>query len=239
MVTIEGIQHHHRGNLSLLQKPKVSIVGSRRPNSYTKTMTLRLASALASRGYVIVSGGAMGVDALAHKGAGASNTIAVLPSGIDVLYPAINTPLLKEIGIKGLLLSQFEMGFKPTKWSFVVRNKIVVALGEYLIITQADKNSGSMRSAEIAMQMDKKIYVLPHRIGDSEGTNYLAKEGLAEIIWDIDAFVQTNSSDPFIEYLKTSPNYDEAIALYGERIFEAEVDGLIEVQNMRIIYKGV
>ncbi len=202
-------------------------------------MTLRLASALAQKGYVIVSGGAMGVDALAHRGAGAANTIAVLPSGIDILYPSINSKLLAEIGSKGLLLSQFEKDFKPTKWSFVVRNEIVVALGEYLIITQADKNSGSMRSAEIAMKMGKKIYVLPHRIGESDGTNYLAKEGLAEIIWDIDAFVQASSSDPFIEYLKSAPTYEEAIALYGERIFEAEVDGLIEVQNMRIVYKGV
>ncbi len=239
MVTIEGIEHFYKGDLSLLQKPKISIVGSRRPNSYTKTMTLRLASALAQKGYVIVSGGAMGVDALAHRGAGAANTIAVLPSGIDILYPSINSKLLAEIGSKGLLLSQFEKDFKPTKWSFVVRNEIVVALGEYLIITQADKNSGSMRSAEIAMKMGKKIYVLPHRIGESDGTNYLAKEGLAEIIWDIDAFVQASSSDPFIEYLKSAPTYEEAIALYGERIFEAEVDGLIEVQNMRIVYKGV
>ena len=238
MVTVEGIEHFFRGNIELLQKPKVSIVGSRRPNSYTKTMTLRLASALASRGYVVVSGGAMGVDALVHRGAGAANTIAVLPSGIDILYPSINSALLEEIGSKGLLLSQFEMGFKPTKWSFVVRNKIVVALGEYLIITQADKNSGSMRSAEIAMKMGKKIYILPQRIGESCGTNYLAREGLAEIIWDIDSFVKSKKDDPFIEYLKTSPNYEEAIALYGERIFEAEVDGLIEVQNMRIIYKG-
>ncbi|WP_255536081.1 DNA-processing protein DprA [Nitratiruptor sp. YY08-13] len=238
LVEIGGKQFHFQGNLTLLDRPKVSIVGTRRPNTYTKTVTLRLATALAKSGKVVVSGGAMGVDALAHRGAGAANTIAVLGSGIDVLYPAINRELLQTIAKEGLLLSQFEPDFRPTKWSFVVRNKSVVALGEYLIITQADRKSGSMRSAEIALKMGKKIYVLPHRMGESEGTNDLVKQGLAEVIWDIDAFCGVKKSDPFIEYLKTSPSYEEALQKWGERIYEAEIDGLIAIENFKIVYKG-
>lgn len=236
MIEIAGVKHYCLGNVELLQKPLVSIVGSRRPNSYTKTLTLQLANALARSGKVVVSGGAMGVDALAHRGAGAKNTIAVLGSGLDVLYPATNKELLSAIGKEGLLLSQFENDFKPTRWSFVVRNKIVVALGEYLVIAQADLKSGSMRSAEIALEMEKKIYVFPQRIGESEGTNYLLKQGLAEPIWDIDEFVGTTEEDAFIAYLKTSPLFEEAITRYGERIYEAELGGLIRVENSRIIY---
>lgn len=236
MIDISGVKHHYLGNVELLQKPLVSIVGSRRPNSYTKTLTLKLANALVRSGKVVVSGGAMGVDALAHRGAGAKNTIAVLGSGIDVLYPAINKELLRSIAKEGLLLSQFDNNFKPTKWSFVVRNKIVVTLGEYLVITQADLGSGSMRSAEIALEMGKKIYVFPHRIGESEGTNYLLKNNLAEPIWDIDEFVGTKEEDDFVAYLKTSPLFEEAIERYGERIYEAELEGLIRVENSRIVY---
>ncbi len=105
------------GNRELLERPKLSIVGSRRPLSYTKQFTHKLAKALASRGVVIVSGVAMGVDAIAHKGAGAENSIAVMANGLDIRYPAVNRTLILEIEQKGLALSQFPIGFKPTPWS--------------------------------------------------------------------------------------------------------------------------
>ncbi len=239
MVEIGGREFYYRGDLSLLERPKVAIVGSRRPNPYTKTMTLKLASSLARSGKVVVSGGAMGVDALAHRGAGAKNTIAVLGSGIDVLYPATNRALLESIATDGLLLSQFEPGFRPTRWSFVVRNKTVVELAEFLIITQADRDSGSMRSAQIALEMGKQIYVLPHRLGESDGTNELVRQGLAQVIWDIEEFCGADEEDaPFIAYLKGSPEYEEALQRWGDRIYEAELDGLIVVENCKIIYKG-
>ncbi|BCD60120.1 MULTISPECIES: DNA-processing protein DprA [unclassified Nitratiruptor] len=238
MVEIEGVKHYYKGNLHLLQRPKISIVGTRRPNSYTKAKTIQLAAALTQKGYVVVSGAAMGVDALAHKGAGFSNTIAVVATGLDIRYPAVNAGLIEKIEKEGLILSQFDYGKRATKWSFIVRNETVVALGESLIITQADRNSGSMRSAEIAQKLGKKIYVLPHRMGESEGTNDLIKEGLAEVIWDIDQFVGKGKSDPFIEYLKTNPSYEEALHRYGEKIFEAEIQGLIAIHNLQIIYKG-
>ncbi len=197
-------------------------------------MTLRLAKHFAQKGYVIVSGGAMGVDALAHQGAGVHNTICVLPCGIDLRYPAVNRKLLDEIAAKGLLLSQFEPGFRATKWSFVVRNRVVVELGEFLVVTQADRKSGSIRSVEYALKMGKKIYVLPHRIGESEGTNELAQKGLAEVIWSIDEEVQ----DTFLNYLRRSPPLEEAVAKYGERIFEAELEGLIRIEGTKIVYIG-
>ena len=187
---------------------------------------------------MIVSGAAMGVDALAHKGAGPSNTIAVLGNGLDIRYPKVNEKLIASIEKEGLLLSQFPEGFRPTRWSFVVRNKTVVALGEILIIAQADIGSGSMRSAEFAKQMGKKIYVLPHRMGESEGTQKLVKDGLAEVIWSVEEFVGATKEDRFQAYLQSNPNLDEAINLWGERIMEAELLGIIEIKNAKIIYKG-
>ncbi len=233
----------YSGNLELLKRKKISIVGTRKPIQYTKTLTHNLSSALSKVGVCIVSGGAMGVDAIAHNGAKSSNTIAVLPNGLDHKYPAINKNLLTSIEQDGLLLSQFEEDFKATPWSFVVRNELVVALGDALIVTEADLGSGSMRSIEFALAMEKKIYVLPHRLGESSATNWLLQENKAQAIFDIEKFIgqitgdvlQEKVEDEFIYFCKSSPTYDEALNRYGEKVFEYELEGEIEILNGRVI----
>jgi len=226
---------YYRGNTDLLKRVKVSIVGTRCPNHYTTIMTQAVAGRLSAAGVCIVSGGAMGVDAVAHAAAGASSTIAVLGNGLDIRYPAINGALLASIEKRGLLLSPFEDGFGTTKWSFVVRNEIVVALGDALIVSQADEKSGSMRSVEYALRMGKKIFVLPHRIGESEGTNRLLETGRAECIYDIDAFAARYgeaakcADDPFLEYCRSNPSYEEAVRTYPQEVFQYELEGKIAV----------
>lgn len=236
---------YYKGNIDLLNRRKVSIIGSRKPNQYSQQMTHRLANELSRVGVCIVSGGAMGVDAIAHRGAGCDSTIAVLPCGIEFYYPAVNKSLLKNIEKSGLIMSQFEPGFQASNWSFVVRNEVVVALGEVLIVAQADIDSGSMRSIEFALEMGKKIYVLPHRIGESEGTNGLLLDGKVEAIYDIETFVgkfgmvnsEIDKSDPFILFCATRPTYEEAIVKFGDRVFEAELSGKIEIRNGTIELK--
>jgi len=229
---------YYIGDTSLLTKNKISIVGTRRPNSYTKKFTYELAQKLSNKNICIVSGVAMGVDALAHNGAGASNTIAVVANGLDIRYPAVNQNLIKDIESKGLVLSQFPSNEKARAYTFVLRNEVVVALGDILIVTQADKNSGSLRSVEYALRMGKKIYTLPHRIGESLGTQDLVKEGLASVIYDIDEFIESLGyeskeiiEDEIIEYCKTYPSYDDAVLEFGERIFEYELLGRIRIDN--------
>jgi DNA processing protein len=233
---------YYRGNSELLQRPKISIVGTRRPNPYTRAMTFELSKKLSLSGMVIVSGAAAGVDAIAHQGAGAENTIAILPCGIDIRYPAANTALIESIEKQGLSISQFESGFEARDWSFVVRNEIVVALGDVLIVTEADVGSGSMRSVEYALAMGKPIYVLPHRINESAATRQLLAEGKAIAIDDMDSFVAfisqkgRNSIEdtPFIAYCRNNPIYDEAVVKFPSEIFEAELSGLVEVRNGRV-----
>lgn len=233
---------YYRGNLGLLQYPKISIVGTRRPNPYTRAITFELARKLALSGMAIVSGAAAGVDTIAHQGAGSENTIAVLPSGIDIRYPAANTELIVSIEKHGLTISQFEPAFKAHDWSFVVRNEIVVALGDILIVTEADIGSGSMRSVEYALEMGKPIYVLPHRLRESAATRQLLQERKAIAIDDIDAFVAQMSQKgrnaiddtPLLAFCRTSPTYDEVVVRFPSEIFEAELSGLIEVRNGRV-----
>ncbi|MEA1893208.1 MAG: DNA-processing protein DprA [Campylobacterota bacterium] len=231
------------GNTKLLQKTKISIVGSRKPSKYSRLLTHQLASTLAKNDICVVSGGAMGIDAIAHKGAGEANTIAVLPTAIDIRYPAINKNLLNEIEKEGLLMSQFEAGFRATPWSFVVRNEVVVALGDVLVVAEAELSSGSMRSIELALKMNKQIYVFPQRVGESEATNELLKNAQAQAIYSIDEFVSIFSSsellettsDEFVEFCKTNPTYDEVLKRFPNRIFEAELNGEIKVLNGRVL----
>ncbi len=241
MVEICGKECEYRGNLSLLKQPKVAIVGSRRATQYAKETTFQLARGFAKRGWVVVSGAAMGIDAMAHRGAGVANTIAVLPCGITERYPKVNASLIDEIAANGLIVSQFESSFKATPWSFVVRNELVVGLGEFLIVTEAAKNSGSMRSIEIAKELGKKIYVLPHRIGQSEGSNQLAATGEAEVIWDLEAFLNQfgqEQKDELVAYLQSAPFLDEALERVGEKIFEMEIEGVVEIIGGKVYYKG-
>lgn len=233
---------YYIGNLELLNKPKISIVGSRKPISYTKSFTHLLSQKLSNKNIVIVSGVAMGVDAIAHKAA-INSTIAVVANGLDIKYPAVNKSLIQEIEKNSLMLSTYKANDKAKPYTFVQRNELVVALGDILIITQADLNSGSLRSAKFALDMGKQIYVLPHRIQDSEGTNMLLQNGEAKAIYDIDKFIEDlgyknnkpTQSDNFLEYCKTNPTYDEAVQKYQEKVFEYELLGQISIENGKIL----
>lgn len=230
------------GDLELLKKPKISIVGSRRPIAYTKNFTAKLSNELSKRDVCIVSGAAMGVDSIAHKSASSKNTIAVMANGLDIRYPSVNKSLIQSIEEEGLCLSMFKEGESSKSWNFVLRNELVVALGEVLIVTQADEKSGSMRSVEYACKMDKKIYVLPHRAGESEGTNRLLKDGLATAIYDVDEFVSSfgmiaTTNDELLEFCKTNPSLNETLSKFGNRVYEYELEGKIAIENgaLRVI----
>ena len=230
---------YFKGEISLLNKKKISIVGSRQPNQYARHKTQELAHKLSSAGVCVVSGGAIGIDAIAHKAAGAQNTIVVAATGLDKRYPTINAKLIEEVESRGLVLSQFQDGSPSTRYNFVIRNELVVALGEILIVSYADENSGTMRSVEFALKMGKEVYALAHRIDESRGTNKLLQEGKAKAIYDIDTFVkefgdvqtEKRADDDFLEFCKSNPTYDEALAQFASRIFEAELLGEIVVKN--------
>lgn len=233
---------YYIGNSNLLKKKKISIVGTRRPISYTKNLITEISSKLSIHDVCIVSGAAMGTDAITHISATPSNTIAVVANGLDIKYPSINKKLITDIEDKGLVLSTYKKGEKARKYTFVHRNELVVALGDILIVSQADINSGTISSIEYALKMNKKIYTLPHRINDSLGTNNYVKKGLMEVIYDVDEFInliipsykKQNIKDEFLEYCRSNSSYDEAVLKYQSKVFEYELDGKIEIQNGEI-----
>ena len=230
------------GNCDLLKKRKVSIIGTRRPNSYSKEFTYKLASKLSNAGICIISGAAMGVDSIAHQGAGTNNTIAVVANGLDIRYPSVNKNLIIDIEKNGLILSAYKEKEKAKNYTFVLRNEIVVALSEFLIVTEADIDSGSLTSVNYALKMGKPVYTIPHRINESLGTQELIKKGLVKVIYDIDEFIYSicgtkNESikDEVLLFCKNNPSYESAIEKFADRIFEYELEGKIKIENGKIV----
>ena len=230
------------GNCDLLKKRKVSIIGTRRPNSYSKEFTYKLASKLSNAGICIISGAAMGVDSIAHQGAGTNNTIAVVANGLDIRYPSVNKNLIIDIEKNGLMLSAYKEREKAKNYTFVLRNEIVVALSEFLIVTEADIDSGSLTSVNYALKMGKPVYTIPHRINESLGTQELIKKGLVKVIYDIDEFIYSicgtkNESikDEVLLFCKNNPSYESAIEKFADRIFEYELEGKIKIENGKIV----
>lgn len=226
----------YKGNISLLKKRKISIVGTRKPNSYTKQLTYKISSELSKRDIVIVSGAAIGVDAIAHNATKNFNTIAVMANGLNIRYPAINSKLIQSIEKEGLAISAYKDGLSPRKYTFVHRNEIVVSLGEILIVTQADEKSGTLTSIDYALKMGKTVYAIPHRIGESIGTQKLIEEGLIQPIYDLESFLDSfgkvkNENNSLAKYLNTYPLYEEALKKYPEEIFELELEGSIIIEN--------
>jgi DNA processing protein len=229
-INFDEFELFYKGNIELLKKEKIAIVGSRKATKYTKEITYLLAKKL-SKKYVILSGGALGVDTQAHKGA-FPNTIFVSPSSLDIIYPKQNGNLIKSIYKEALAISEYEKDYRPYRFTFLQRNRIIIKLAEFVIITQADIKSGSMRSFEWAKKYNKKVYVIPHRINESSGTNYLAKTNQAEVIWDIDEFCKNlgiNSDEKIL-------SLNEAIKLYGNRLYEMELDGSVEIKNGKVYF---
>lgn len=235
---------YYCGNLKLLDSKKITIVGSRNPNPYAQNFTREIASKIAQNGGVVISGGALGVDIIAHRAA-LPNTIMISPSSLDIIYPKNNKSIIEQIYKEALILSQFAPSFMPKPYSFLERNKIVISLGECVIIPQADLESGSMQSANFALKLNKKVFVPPHRIGESKGTQKLIKEGKAKIIFDTDEFVEeyfkdsisiakSAQKDELLEFCKSNPFFEEAYLRFGERVFEYELEGKIIRKNGRL-----
>ena len=170
-----------RGDPSALEAAAVAIVGTRKPTPYGLQMAEGLACDLASRGVVVVSGLARGIDAAAHRGCLDANgrTIAVLGCGIDVTYPREHRRLTERILERGLTLSEFPPGTSPAPQNFPVRNRIISGLSLGTLIVEASEYSGSLITARLAMEQNREVLAIPGNLTSprSFGPNFLIKQG--------------------------------------------------------------
>jgi DNA processing protein len=174
-----------KGNLELLEKRSIAIVGTRNPTQYGSKVASEMAANFVDREWVVVSGGAYGIDAAAHKGAliAEGETIAVLASGLDIIYPAGNAKLFSAIEESGLLISEYMPGVKALPFRFLNRNRIIAAIAEGTMVVEAAFRSGSLRTARDAAGINRKVMAIPGPINSplSEGCHRLIGEGAAMI----------------------------------------------------------
>ena len=172
---------HVHGALVDADALAVAVVGSRRATPYGLEVAETLAADLAARGVTIVSGLARGIDAAAHRGAlrVGGRTLAVLGSGIDVIYPPENRRLAAEIVERGALLSQFAPGTPPLPQNFPTRNQVIAALSLAVVVVEAAEKSGSLITARLAAELGREVLAVPGRITapESRGANRLIQDG--------------------------------------------------------------
>ena len=159
----------------------VSVVGTRRASQYGSNSAYTISYDLAKSGAIVISGMADGIDGISHRAAldAMGQTIAVLGSGVDVIYPKNNTPLYNELLLKGLILSEYPPGSAPEGWHFPQRNRIISALSSATLVVEAAAKSGALITAEYAKKQGKLLYAVPGKVGEftSSGTNDLIRSG--------------------------------------------------------------
>jgi len=168
------------GDIRLLKKPAVAIVGARKPTPYGRAVGERLAHDLAQRGLVIVSGLARGIDTAAHWGAlSGGKTIAVMGSGLEIVYPRENKRIFEEIERKGVVISELPPASPPLGFHFPMRNRIISGLALGLVVVEATSRSGSLISARLALEQNREVMAVPGAVTSdlSRGTNWLLKTG--------------------------------------------------------------
>ena len=175
---------YYMGDLNLLNKTSVAIVGTRMPSNYGRMVTEKFSGELAESGIVVVSGLCYGVDEIAHQKtlAVGGKTIAVVGSGFNNIYPAKNTTLAKQIAKEGLLLSEYSPSFKPKRYTFPQRNRIVAGISDGVLITEAGLKSGTLHTKEFALEYGKDMFVVPGSIYSEKSSlpNELIKSGQAQ-----------------------------------------------------------
>ena len=170
------------GNTEILREKSIAIVGCREASNYGKNIAKDLAYNLGKNNIITVSGLARGIDTCCHIGSIKANarTIAVVAHGLDMIYPKENRNLaIKILKSGGAIVSEYEIGTKPLKRNFVARNRIISGLSKKIVVIEAKKKSGSLITANFALNEGRDVYAVPGNINNinSEGTNDLIKNG--------------------------------------------------------------
>lgn len=230
---------YYRGDLSLTEKKTIGVVGTRRPTVYGRNVCEKIIDELVNAGVVTVSGLALGIDTVCHKRTieKKGKTIAVVGSGLDVIYPAENKNYWKIIGEEGLLVSEYPLGTPPNNFNFPRRNRIIAGLSRGVAVIESKEKGGSLITASLALEEGREVFAVPGDIYSpaSAGTNELIKKSEAKLI--------TSGKDILDEYgwesgkeKESEPdivlNEDERV-IYNILTVEKSLDELITESGMR------
>jgi DNA processing protein len=184
----------YQGRLPSGGERTIAMVGSRAASRSRCDLAAAMAAELARSGRAVISGGALGVDAAAHRGAldGGGATFAVLGCGVDVVYPDRHGPLFTDIAVRGGLLSEYQPGWPPRPFQFPVRNRIVAALAEAVVVVEARAASGALITARLGRELGRPVYAVP----GSPGTDALIARGASPVEDPSDLVGQLGGAPP-------------------------------------------
>lgn len=212
---------YYRGEVELLenlgQKPLVAIVGTRKPSEYGLRWTRQISTALVKNGFTVVSGLAEGIDTESHattiKAGG--RTLAVLGTGVDVVYPQKNQKLYEQILPQGLVLSEYPAKTPPDRTHFPRRNRIIAGLSRAVLVMEAPIKSGALITANYANDFGRDVYVLPGRLDDysSQGCLKLLSQGAAPILKELDELLKMLGAIPKIDFVEAEASSVEQLPL--------------------------
>lgn len=225
-----------KGNFTKSDDYSISVVGTRQPTNYGKIQTEKIVSDLAKQKITIVSGMARGIDSIAHKTAlkNKSRTIAVLGSGLNVIYPPENKKLYEEISESGVVLTEYPLNTKPDAVNFPKRNRIISGLSLGCIVIETGISGGAMQTAALALDQGREVFAIPGNLGvkQSEGTNLLIQKGEAELIFSAeDVLIELQLKlKPVIN--KNIPKPEVELNLFEEKILAELNDEPIQIDDL-------
>ena len=215
-----------RGTLTENDRWALAVVGTRQASSYGRDATRRLVADLAGAGVTIVSGLALGIDAVAHEAALAAGgrTLAVLGSGVDQIFPAGNRPLGQAVLAQGAILSEYPLGTPPAPTNYPPRNRIISGLALGVLVVEAPRRSGALITVQFALEQGRDVFAVPGSIFSpkSEGTNCLIRDG-AMIVTRAEEILEALNLQDAVEQQAVAaavPETPEEVALL--RLVEAE-----------------
>jgi DNA processing protein len=203
-------------------KPMIGIVGTRNPTEYGKRWTKKITQALVNHGFGIVSGMAAGIDTIAHQSCLEANgrTIAVLGTGVDVVYPHSNRSLYQQLQTQGLIVSEYTAQTQPDRNHFPPRNRIIAGLCRAILVMEAPERSGALITARFANDFCRDVYVLPGSLDNTQSIGCLALlNSGAHVILGIEQLLEMLGTMPCLDHIpsitKTLPNLEPEL----ERIY--------------------
>jgi len=234
------------GKVETLKEPAVSIVGARKPSPYGRAVAEKIAHDLASRGIVVVSGLARGVDSIAHWGAlRGGKTVAVLGSGLENIYPRENRKLYEKIIETGAVVTEFSRNTPPLGFHFPIRNRIIAGLSLALVVVEATKRSGSLISARLSLEQNREVMAVPGNVTSelSQGTNWLIKAGATPVErWeDVAEELPSPLKEQLLSQTSKGKEKTPSISPLEKEIFElltpdslTHIDELVEQSNISV-----
>lgn len=177
---------YYKGSLTKSDRNSVAIVGTRTATRYGKSIAERFSKDLAQNGITVISGMARGIDSVAHRATLSSSgrTIAVVGSGLDVIYPAENRDLYNQITENGAVISEYKIGTKPDAQNFPKRNRIISGLSLGTLVVETKASGGSLQTAAYALDQNREVFAIPGNLENpqSDGTNLLIQKGEAKLV---------------------------------------------------------